>query len=623
MQILNSNTVVVSSFSELREVLENDNLYNYVYFDGDILFEESFTINENKKSITIDGTYQDIDHIYIVDMVGESNVIYATSKLKNVTIKNLEVTSCNIYGIISFPASSECNDSVLEYINVKYDGVQLGYNPQGKVRILDSIITLEETDGVAAQEVAEASFVEIGGNVTITNSSNSYSAFNFAGGVIDSYFKILPYSKVSITSKNKEFMRGTTNLDFKVMHDAELNLITNNGFGSTSFQGANNVLIDERATFSFIENGHQRVPMWNIYGTLTINEGANFYVINTYVDTPTDNYNIHFRGENCKLILNKPNSVILYTPNANAIYTNNEMDFTLKVNRINKWTTSTEFTSAGDINNLPDFSWYKDDDYVEITGTFTSTDTNIDTHNFTEEDLKSLPLLTDFMFQNSRQFSIGLGKMNIHPVDNTSNALTGHTLAFADVLVKYDQKEEFVVADENGRFELTLADNIPDNTTIQIISCVAGTFIYTTREITVPHTGELSIIEEVNHIVFDLSLVAGMEKMLPKKAETVIRVVDSRLDGSEWKMYVKLAKPMTSENGFELVNAIVFKDFNDNISVVNDLPILVFTGENNGGNVLVSKVTWSTEKGILLDLENNALEVNEEYMASLLWNIEE
>lgn len=70
---------------------------------------------------------------------------------------------------------------------------------------------------------------------------------------------------------------------------------------------------------------------------------------------------------------------------------------------------------------------------------------------------------------------------------------------------------------------------------------------------------------------------------------------------------------MISNNGFKLTNAIVFKDFNDNVLTLGEDPTLVFTGNENNGSPEVYNLTWSVEKGLLLNLEDNPLFVNEEY----------
>ncbi len=93
-------------------------------------------------------------------------------------------------------------------------------------------------------------------------------------------------------------MTGTTRLNFTILHDTSVHLTTGNGFGSLPSRGVNNVLIDERASFIFIEKSHQRISMWTIYGSLTMKEDSKMQIINSYSNTPSDNYNIHFKGDN-------------------------------------------------------------------------------------------------------------------------------------------------------------------------------------------------------------------------------------------------------------------------------------------------------------------------------------
>lgn len=63
-------------------------------------------------------------------------------------------------------------------------------------------------------------------------------------------------------------MNGTNKLDFKVMHDAEFILTTANGFTLTPTNGCKNVLIDDGATFEFIENKHQRILLFLLFQLL-------------------------------------------------------------------------------------------------------------------------------------------------------------------------------------------------------------------------------------------------------------------------------------------------------------------------------------------------------------------
>lgn len=265
---------------------------------------------------------------------------------------------------------------------------------------------------------------------------------------------------------------------FIYFHDAEVSLIIANGFSSTTITGATNVLIDDRATFNFIENKHQKIPMWAVFGNFTINERANVSIINTYTSTPSDNYNIHFKSSNQKFIINNPESVVFYSKNANSFYTNNSLSYSFSFNRLNIWINSISIESAGDINNLPDYSWYKDSDLINISGNFTATATSVDSHNLTDDEVSLLPDLSNFVFQGRKQFSIGSVPINIHPINSTSTTISGHALSDSSVLIKYGDVLDIVEIDSDGVFKYTLNGTISYNTQIEITSCVSNSYIY-------------------------------------------------------------------------------------------------------------------------------------------------
>lgn len=100
--------------------------------------------------------------------------------------------------------------------------------------------------------------------------------------------------------------------------------------------------------------------MWGIFGTLTRKEDSELQLINLYNNTPSDNYNIHFKGTDCQMFIENPKNLVLYSKNLNVIYTDNLLNFNTKCSRINMWLNSTDISFAGDINDLPNYSWYKE-----------------------------------------------------------------------------------------------------------------------------------------------------------------------------------------------------------------------------------------------------------------------
>lgn len=551
-----------------------------------------------------------------------TDTIVSTAQTKEIYVKNIKIINTNIYGIICIPETDSYEDIVIIYDNVIFNGTKLSFNPYGTIKINDSNITIENTNEIESKEVCETERIIIGGKTNIKSSSLNPPLFTFRNDSTNPAVIFLCKSDVIISTDTREFMSGTNKLNFTILHDSKVHLTTGNGFSSMTIHGANNVLIDERASFIFIEKNHQRIPMWAIFGDLTMKKDSELQIINSYFNTPSDNYNIHFKGDNCKVNLDDPKNFTIYTKNANIIYTNNPLKFNIKCSRINMWQNSVDISSAGDINNLPDYSWYKENESIQTEGTITSSLTNITKHNITATELQDMQNIDNFTFQNRKQFSIGNAYMNIHPINSTKNTISGHTDSFADILIKYNGNSEIVNADDNGFFEYNLPNPIIDNTTVEITTNVSGSFIYGTRKVTTPFTGELTLLDVNNSISFSL-IPINNKQIFPKTKELKTKIVDSRLNSSDWKLYAYINNPLTSTNGFILENALVFKKFDDEIVTLTKNPIIVFTGHNNKGVINYEELNWSKEKGPLLDLTNDALEVNEEYFSTIYFSIEE
>lgn len=623
MEIINKKKVGISTSEELKDILENDNGYEYIYLMDNITLESGIKINEKKERIVIDGTYNSNRYTLTgMNSTSDSDTIIVSKTNKEVVVRNMNINYTNTYGVIYVPLDTNYIGILTTYNNINFNGTRLAYNPYGNVKIIDSHIIIEETNGIASLEICIGNYVIIGGKTTMTSSSLNSSLFYFRNNLNPSIV-FLCKSNVTISTDTKEFMTGTNKLNFTILHDTYVNITTANGLGSNPVYGTNNVLIDERATLIFIQKSHQRVPVWAVFGTFTMKKNSNLEIINSYSSTPADNYNIQFKGSNCKLILDNPNSVIMYSRNASVFYTNNTLDYSIICKRINLWKNSNTLTSAGDIYDLPEYSWYKDEGLLEISGTANSTTTTITNHNLTDEELKKMPDLNNFILQSKKEFSIGDNIINVHPINSSKNKISGHTTNMADILIKYNDNVEVVNADNNGYFECTLENAISDGTEIELISNVASSFIYGTRIVTSPYNGELSLMDTTKIFNFSLVPISSNPIIFGKSESISLVVVDSRINSSEWKIYAYMEKPLTSQNGYTLPGVLVFKKLDDETISLNETPSLVFKGTNNNGDAKRTLITWSKEKGPLLDLTNNALEVNEEYFAEVIFLLEE
>lgn len=582
------------------------------------MITSGFTINRNKEKIIVDGTYNGNKNTYTNNLSEAIDVINVNPTNKKVIFKNMNIVSSHSYGVIYVPSHPNYSNVVIEYNNINFNGIELSCNYYGVTKIVNSVIEVKEINGVQPQRVCDSNRIIVDGKTTINSTSPTNTIF-FLNDVIPSYLKIMPDSIVSITT-NKELMNGTNRFDLIVGHGSEFLLTTGNGFAITTTHGARNVVIEEMANFTFIEKGHQRVPMWNIFGDFVVKEGASVSILNTYMSTPTDNYNIYFKGTNQKFILDNPKYINIYTKNANVLYTNNDVQFSFKFNRINMWLEAIDYLNAYTIDNKPDFYWYKENICTEINGTITKDSTIITSHNFTSEELNSLFDITNFTFQKKKMLTVGMVKINIHPIIDTVNVLSGHTIGYADVEIEYNTKTLTAKADENGLFEFNLDNIIPNDTTVKLTTYLNGCF--TERKIIVPFYGELTLLQVTENIRFSQNKISQKPLILSKKNQTIITIVDSRINHTKWKLFANFINPMIERSGMILIDSLLFKKFNNEIIKLTTNKKLVYEANNTSENVEVNKITFSVDKGLLLSPNKNLLE-DEDYSTLIIWTLEE
>ncbi len=617
IQIINNNTVVVTNSDELKQAVSEDNGYDYIYLGSDIIATSGFIINSNKVKVTIDGTYNNVKYTYTNNLSLEATVIKASTTNKRIILKNMNIVSSHGYGVVYVPSHPNYSNVVVEYNNINFSGIELSQNYYGTTKIIDSLIDAKDTNNVSTQRVCDSNRIIIGGNTIITSSSSTNTVF-FFNDVIPSYIKIVPNSNVSITT-NKELMNGTNRLDLMVGHGSEFLLTTGNGFAITTTHGARNVLIEEMANFTFIEKSHQRVPMWNVFGDFIVKEGASISVINTYMTTPTDNYNIYFKGTNQKFVLDNPKYVNIYTKNANVVYTNNPVDFAFSFSRINMWIYALDYISACSLDDTPALYWYKETTPAKITGVFNKDSTTVTSHNFTDTELSSISDINSFSFQGKKILTIGMLKINVHPITDSTNVISGHTIPYAKVKIEYDNKSLTASADENGLFEANVDSAIAENTRVKITSCLNSCF--TERKVTAPFMGELTLLKATENIPFSMKISSTNPIVLPKKNETVVTVVDSRVNSTNWKLYLNYTNPMIESTGKVLIDSLLFKKFNNEEIFLKTTKKLIYESNDNGGVVNVSNITFSTDKGLFLRPSKDLLE-DEDYSTIIVWSVE-
>ena len=249
MKVIDSITVVVYTYSELKEALEGNNGYTYIYFGDNITLSGGVAISGTKSNVIIDGTYDGVRHTYT----------------------DMDITGYNYYGVVYVPEASTYQNTVIEYNNITYVGPQISFHPYGLTRFVDANITIQE-NYASGNEVAECNKIEVGGTTTILHKSTGNSSFWFRNS--SPSFTALKNAIVSFTSVSREFLYGVTNLKFTIEENASFSITTKNGFGYGT-NGSGETLIDKNASFTLSQmaaNGSYST--WYRYGNITLNEGS-------------------------------------------------------------------------------------------------------------------------------------------------------------------------------------------------------------------------------------------------------------------------------------------------------------------------------------------------------------
>jgi hypothetical protein len=79
---------------------------------------------------------------------------------------------------------------------------------------------------------------------------------------------------------------------------------------------------------------------------------------------------------------------------------------------------------------------------------------------------------------------------------------------------------------------------------------------------------------------------------------------------------------MIEMNGKVLVDSLFFKKFNNEIEKLTTSKKLIYESTSTSGSVEVSKVTFSTDKGLRLSPSKSLLK-DEDYSTMIIWSIEE
>lgn len=620
MKVINENTVVVSTSSELKSILEANNSYTYIYFDNDITLESGIKIPNSKINVTIDGTYNGIRHTFTdKKSLSSGDTISVSAGVISVTACNMDVIGYNYYGLIYVPDSSSYKNVVVEYNNIIYNGPQMAFNPTGLTRFIDCDVTISDGELVVGNEVAECNRIELGGISNIIHNSKSNSAFWFRNS--NPSLTILSGAVIHFSSEYRELFYGVSNLSFTILSNGYFSVTSHNGmaFGNYGTRTTNIASNGEFILKQTALNGSYAT--WYSYGIITLNDSASLSIINNYSSIGTSNYNISF-SNNGGLVLNNPKRFVLYNEKANVINTSSNISFDFEFSRVNLFDKVISIDSVISSSNMPLYSWYKEKGNSSIKGKFNSSTCTIESHNFTNDELSILPSLSNFVFSNKKIFSIGNFAFRVNALTDSDTMLSGISTPNSSILISYNDVNNVVIADNNGKFSYSYENTLDIGTIITFNAKLYDDVIYHTKNIQIVYSGEIVLESASSTVSFKLNPISQTPLICPRDTSLNIIVTDSRINSSDWKLYASIKGELISNLGEVFEGELIYKDSSGNIYTLSTTPTLVYTGSNNEGNEKTTTVSWNDDEGILLRIDGKII-YNKEYTSSIVWNIEE
>ena len=619
MEVIDSKTVVVFSFAELKSALEGDNGYLDIYMGADINMSGGIRINSKKSNVMISGTYNGVTYrLEDVKSLATGDTISVSNTMKYIVVRDVVVTGNNYYGVIFVTDSSSYKDVILEYNNVNYTGCQIGFHPYGLTKFIDCTINIIDTSLVSGNEVAECNRIELGGKTVINHNSKSNSSFWFRNS--NPSFTVLENADVKFTSVYRELFYGPTNLAFTVMKGASIDISSYNGLGFGTY-GTGTTVIDINASLSFRQNGaNGSYPSWYSYGSITLNSGSSLSIISDYNNIGSSNYCILFPNTSGGIYFNNPHKVLLYNKGASVIGASSSIPFVFYFSRINLFVNVIDLTENISSSTLPNYAWYKLDNVTSyIKGTFSNSSTKVVEHNFSGESY--LPDISSFIIGGKKIISVDVLPLVIGAITDEDTKIEGLTSPNGSILISYNGVNSVVSASDDGRFSYTLDEALPIGTNILFNVKEKDGAIFVTKEVTIVFSGELVLESATSLVEFSMVPISTNPVICPRNGDLVVRVMDSRVRGSSWKLYASIDSDLTSSSGDMLERALIFRDKDGNVSVLSETPMLIYTGSVSSG-VTVTDVSFDDSLGILLCIRDS-IKANVVYRTNIIWSIVE
>ncbi len=642
---IDATSVSVSNFAELKIVLENYSTYAYVitvYLAADIELEGGISINPQRTTITIDGRNPDDATGETIHTITDHNSLDAryTIGVRSLPPAGMEVTYTHInwigknyYGILF--VGNTTRNVVAIFDHITYTGPQMVFHIYNVTRLTDCTLTSAGgAVGYPQETIGEVGHLEIGGKTKITQTSQNYPIMYFR--ISDDYsLTILPNADVTMELGAWMLqLEGVISLPFRVKKDAKLHITSRQSLSRESDAQFSSVTIEEGASLIVRQKEDDNRSALYMYGEFLVEKNA---VVDMQMLAHSQSPLVYFHatGEQ-KLTLNSPKSFILRSAYGSVTKVIDaapltSVDISISSQQVNFWDIPSSDDIAGKMNDTPLYSWRKSDNSeLELRGSFRSGLTTL-TDNLTDEERQNLAPIEHLQLTGAGTLSAGRIPLEMEPVIDNGEPVSGKTAPKALVKVEFTTDEETYSQTQNaledGSFSFDTAFPIPVGTQVEVT--VNTPFLIYKEILEAVDIGELYLMDPPATLEFAFPSIAHNPNLYGRADPNwKLEVVDSRVRSTPWVLYAASDGDLTSYDSQgnvrqTLPGALVYVDSEAVLHTIGETPVVIWNGAaKDGSDPLITTVTWSADKGMLMTTSTNPFWAGDRYTTNIYWTLE-
>ncbi|EUJ38284.1 hypothetical protein PWEIH_09813 [Listeria weihenstephanensis FSL R9-0317] len=138
--------------------------------------------------------------------------------------------------------------------------------------------------------------------------------------------------------------------------------------------------------------------------------------------------------------------------------------------------------------------------------------------------------------------------------------------------------------------------------------------------------GTLEFKDITQDISFGTPTISSKKKIIEPESDLKVTVEDTRAVISDWKLSAKLTQNLQTQDGEEVVNALIVRQ-KDQLGTITDIPLNttatpVYEDKTGIEGVKVIDMAPNQAQSILLDIEPGTVKANKEYTTQIEWTLE-